>query len=222
MFSLIFLLTISPWQLYNLSKNGKYQLSTMQNHQLKIYNNQIIRYKSNKYFVDVHDNDYKKKQLNVNIEQDGDIKYLLSNFGIFSLLTLKGVANIFCGTAKTEMLKIYGFNIVNPGKETIFERIKRVYSNLSKEFYLTPILLIKQFIEYILAIIGLCYFFVKRKNKEVFTTIIITIIYFTFLPSMYGDPRYKIPIVSIYLICTSAGVMSIYNYYINSIKLKIK
>jgi len=216
LFIIMFFVTISPWQLYNLSEHEKYELSTMQSHQIKIYSNKILQYKN------LNENHgINNKESNLILNKDAHLTYIISNFDIFILLTLKGVVNTFFGTAKTEILKIFGFKINNPGEETLKMRIKRVILNLSKEFYLSPILLLKQFIEYILGIIGMYYFYTKRKFLELFT-IIITILYFSFLPSMYGDPRYRIPIVSIYLICTSAGVMSIYNYYINIIKLKIK
>ena len=44
-FLIIFLVTISPWQLYNLINNDHYQLTTMQTHQLRIYSQKIKQYK---------------------------------------------------------------------------------------------------------------------------------------------------------------------------------
>ena len=40
-FLIIFLVTISPWQLYNLVNNDHYQLTTMQTHQLRIYSQSL-------------------------------------------------------------------------------------------------------------------------------------------------------------------------------------
>ena len=97
--------------------------------------------------------------------------------------------------------------------ESFSERIIRNLKDVEREYFLTPILLLKLLVEYVFIAGGLL-ILVRRKQKTMALFLVLSIVYFILVTGFMGRaPRYKIPILPIYSIIGGGGAMLIWAYW---------
>ena len=129
----------------------------------------------------------------------------------------QGIVSFLIGTEKSSYLYVI-FNQDRPvlgtpfNAETFSERIIRNIKDTQKEYFLTPILIVKLLIEY--AAIALCLLMlVRQKQKTLALLFVLTIVYFILATGFMGRaPRYKIPVLPFYAILAGGGFTLIWAY----------
>ena len=224
-FLAIFMLVLSPWQLRNFYEYNYYSLSSIAGYNLLTYNAATAKAVKENIELGMA---RKRLEKNLNLEniknpfyksvkqQEIALSYIKNNLKSYLVLHFKGVVNMFLGTEKNKLMHILDLKIEeHPStvlKESFKDRILRVIETSKKEFFISPILVAIQFLEYFLAIIGLVILCLKKRWFYVIFLLLI-ILYFINTSGIVARPRFKIPIVPFYLILSGYGA-----YYLMQIK----
>ena len=217
-------LIISPFQLRNLRDYGHYSLSTI--------SGQVLFQSTVKAKARHDGTDFYQAMADMNIPTRDDIPnpFDLSkskkNTGLksasehpidFAILYIQGIISFAIGTEKSSYLYVI-FNQDRPvlstphNAETFSERIIRNIKDTKKEYFLTPILIVKLLIEYVAIGLGLI-ILLKSKQKTTALLFVLTIAYFILATGFMGRaPRYKIPVLPIYAILAGGGFAVIWSY----------
>lgn len=144
----------------------------------------------------------------------------------FASLHLLGMVSFMIGTEKSSYLYVIAKQEPQKlshqrGFELFSERIIRNLKDFQKEYFLTPILIVKLSVEYALIAAGLL-ILIRRKQKALALFLILSIAYFIFATSFQGRaPRYKIPVIPLYTIIGGGGAILI-KAYLNEWKDSLK
>lgn len=225
------LVTIAPFQLINYNQYGHYSLSTISGNVLF---KSIAAAKARADGTDFYEaRDSLGWQEWVDIENPFEhsavskshgIRYVLSEPKDFVILHVQGMVSFLLGTEKSSYLYVIFRqdrpDLANPlNFETFTERIVRNIKNIQKEYFLTPVLVIKLLAEYLVISIGFIILF-RRKQKTLALFLFLWIAYFILVTAFMGRaPRYKIPVLPIYAIVGGGGAMLVWTYlrsWINS------
>ena len=95
--------------------------------------------------------------------------------------------------------------------EGVKDRLNRVFENITREFFLTPILGAKLLFEYICLTIGAILAFRATRSRLYAIIVIVTLAYFSAAVGPVGYPRYKIPLIAIYAPLVGIGFMAIWD-----------
>jgi hypothetical protein len=135
----------------------------------------------------------------------------------FAVLYVQGIISFMIGTEKSSYLYVI-FNQDRPilnsrdNVETFSERIIRNVKDTKKEYFLTPVLIVKLLLEYVAIALGLI-ILIRRKQKTMALLFVLTIAYFILATGFMGRaPRYKIPVLPIYAILAGGGFTLIWTY----------
>jgi len=217
----MFLITISPWQLRNLSTFGHYSLTSIGGYSLCNYNVNIVKaHLENKSTSEVK-KDFMEKVKDVKnpfekskILEKTALEYILNHPMEYLQFHIRGILNMFLATSKADLMDLYGIKYQEVKKEPLSEGIfDRIYRNINSpnEYYLTPILALKNLLEYSFFIVGLFMMFIADKDKKIYWIFLLLIIlYFVNITSVIGSPRYKIPIIPFYHVISAKGVCEIF------------
>ena len=97
--------------------------------------------------------------------------------------------------------------------ETFSDRIARNIRDIQKEFFLTPVLVMKILVEYLVVGAGLL-LLVRRQQKMLVLFFVLTALYFIVATGALGRaPRYKIPLMPVYAMVGGGGAALIWAYW---------
>lgn len=152
------------------------------------------------------------------ISKHHSIDYVLERPQEFLILHALGMVSFLIGTEKSAYLYVIA-NQERPdldhplNYESFSERIIRNLKDVQKEYFLTPVLLVKLLVEYVF-IAGGFLILVRRQQKMMVLFLVLAIAYFIVVTGFMGRaPRYKIPILSIYAFIGGGGAMLIWAYW---------
>ena len=146
------------------------------------------------------------------------IDYVLERPQEFLILHALGMVSFLIGTEKSAYLYVIAKqerpDLDHPlNYESFSERIIRNLKDVQKEYFLTPVLLVKLLVEYVFIAGGLL-ILVRRQQKLMVLFLVLAIAYFIVVTGFMGRaPRYKIPILSIYALIGGGGAMLIWAYW---------
>ena len=219
------LVTIAPFQLINYAQYGHYSMSTASGSVLSksIINAKALTYGTNRDEAkgSLRGQDWKDIENPFDrsaITKRQGIEYVLKHPLDFASLHLLGMVSFMIGTEKSSYLYVIAKQERQKlshqrGFELFSERIIRNLKNIQKEYFLTPILLVKLVVEYALIAAGLL-ILIRRKQKVLALFLILSIAYFIFATSSMGRaPRYKIPVLPIYAILGGGGAMLLHSFW---------
>jgi 4-amino-4-deoxy-L-arabinose transferase-like glycosyltransferase len=216
---------IAPFQLRNLNEYGHYSLSTISGNVLfgSIVQSKA-RAEGTEYFEARDDIGWQQW---VDIENPFDrsaaaksagISYVLDNPSSFVIRHVQGMISFLIGTEKSSYLYII-FNRERPvlgtplEYETFSDRIVRNIKDIQKEYFLTPVLILKVLVEYLVVAAGLL-ILIRRKQKLLALFVVLTVLYFIMATGALGRaPRYKIPVLPVYAIVGGGGATLIWAYW---------
>jgi len=216
--------TIAPFQIINYQQYGHYSLSTISGNVLFKSIAQAKAITDGTNFYSARDalgwQDWEKIKNPFDrsaIAKDEGIKYMLKNPQDFGSLHMLGMVSFLIGTEKSSYLYVIAKQepqelSYSRGFELFSERILRNLKNFQKEYFLTPILVVKLLGEYALVAAGLIVL-IRRKQKALALFLILSIGYFIFVTAFQGRaPRYKIPVIPLYAIIGGGGAILIKAY----------
>ncbi len=218
------LVTIAPFQLINYSQYGHYSMSTISGNVL--FGN-MAEAKANAEgvnYLEARDSlgwqdwkDIKNPFDHSAIAKRHGIEYVLSRPHEFVVLHLLGMISFAIGTEKSSYLYVIARQqrqdlYHERGYKLFSERIICNLKDVQKEYFLTPVLLFKLLIEYVLVAAGLLVL-VRRRQKTLVIFLMLSIAYFVFVTASMGRaPRYKIPVIPLYTIIGGGGAILIKAY----------
>ena len=134
------------------------------------------------------------------------------------ILYVQGMVSFLIGTEKSSYLYVI-FNREPPvlgtplEYETFSNRIARNVRDIQKEFFLTPVLVLKVLVEYLIIGFGFV-FLIRAKQKMLVLFFVLTVLYFIVATGFQGRaPRYKIPVIPVYAIVGGGGATLIWAYW---------
>ncbi|MDP6667313.1 MAG: glycosyltransferase family 39 protein [Dehalococcoidia bacterium] len=215
---------IAPFQLRNLNAYGHYSLSTISGNVLTA---SIVRSKARADgtgFYEARDElgwqEYADDENPFDRSAEGKsraISYVLNNPTSFVVLYVQGMVSFLIGTEKSSYLYVI-FNQDPPelgtplNYETFTDRIVRNLRDIQKEYFLTPLLVIKLLFEYLFIGFGLV-LLIRNKQSLPVLFLLLAILYFIIATGLLGRaPRYKIPVLPIYAIIGGGGAMLVWAY----------
>ncbi|MEC9292956.1 MAG: glycosyltransferase family 39 protein [Chloroflexota bacterium] len=219
------LVVISPFQALNYNQYGHYSLSTISGNMFfesvvtaKSNVDQTRRYEALYSLVgedwDKVANPFEKSA----IAKRNSIKWAMSHTGEFLTLHALGMISFLIGTEKSAYLYVIArqerpYVHLDGVVETFYARVLRNVKDIQKEYFLTPVLIIKLLIEYLFVVGGL-WVLIRRKQKLLAIFFVLSIAYFIVATGHAGRaPRYKIPILPIYAILGGGGATLIWTYW---------
>ena len=219
------LVVLSPFQLLNYNAYGHYSLSTISGNMLV---NQVVTTKA------TVDETTREEALYSLVGEDWDaitnpfeksdvakrksIEWAMSQPGEFITLHALGMFSFLIGTEKSAYLYVIArqerpYVPLDGTVETLSARVLRHIQDVKKEYFLTPVLIIKLLIEYLFVSAGLFMLF-RSKQKLLAIFFILSIAFFIVLTAHSGRaPRYRIPVLPIYAILGGGGAMLLYSYW---------
>ena len=225
LFIVVFTLVISPWMIRNKNLYGYWSLSAIGGRSicshyaayLKSDLEGISVARAQEYFNDEL-RAYKNPFISSSNCQRKAIKYILSNLGSYIPLHLKGTLNMFLGVGRADILYLLGKEV--PGRDflqgNLATKIVEELKNSKNQYFLVPLLAIRQLFEYLFLLVGVVALLAMKnaRDKKIYALLIILFIaYFTVLIGPIGYSRFRIPIVPLYLILSSYGLMVIINKF---------
>ena len=236
------LVTIAPFQLINYSMYGHYSISTISGNVLFRSIVQAKADADGTTFYEARDSlgwqIWEKKYPDITYMFDGvvaghyrenpfdhsaiskrhGIEYVLRRPQEFVTLHALGMVSFLIGTEKSAYLYVIADQerpeLDHPlNYESFSERIIRNLKDVQREYFLTPVLLLKLLVEYGFIAGGLLVL-VRRKQKAMALFLVLSIVYFILVTGFMGRaPRYKIPILSIYALIGGGGATLIWAYW---------
>ena len=216
---------MAPFQLRNYNEYGHYSLSTISGNVLF---SSIVRSKAradDTGFFEARDElgwqewaDYENPFDRSAAAKSSGIRYVLKNPSSFVILYVQGMVSFLIGTEKSSYLYVI-FNREPPvlgtplEYETFSNRIARNVRDIQKEFFLTPVLVLKVLVEYLIIGFGFV-FLIRAKQKMLVLFFVLTVLYFIVATGFQGRaPRYKIPVIPVYAIVGGGGATLIWAYW---------
>ena len=226
-FTLLFTVTIIPWMIRNYINYGYLNLTSFKGYNLLYYNATATEYyktgesfrqirksftqKAKKYGAHGKDPSFKNSEIYNIIAKE----YLLENWKIYLPLHLRGMLVVFLDPGIVRICEYLGIK-----SKKFYVKYNVEYKNISGMiigfFKLKPIfeilLSIPVFIYLSITYLGFAIGWIELifKRKFIYTISVITIIfYFTLLPGIIGQARYRIPIVPFYIIISAYGLLKI-------------
>lgn len=226
------LMIIAPFQLRNLNVYGHYTLSTISGNVLTKY---MVTAKARADGIDyLQARDDIKIATRDDIPNPFDLSERNKSLGFssvkensvdFAILYVQGIISFMIGTEKSSYLFVI-FNQDRPvldsplNAETFSERIIRNIKDIKKEYFLTPVLIVKLLIEYVAIALGLM-ILLRGKQKTMALLFVLTIVYFILATGFMGRaPRYKIPVLPLYAILAGGGFTLIWSYVQTKLKIR--
>jgi len=219
------LLVISPFQAANYNQYGHYSLSTISG---LMFVESVVTAKSNVdqtrrdealYSLVGKDwdkvaNPFEKSA----IAKHSSIKWAMSHTGEFLTLHALGMISFLIGTEKSAYLYVIArqerpYVHLDGVVETFYERVLRNLKDIQKEYFLTPVLIVKLLVEYLFLVGGL-FVLIRRKQKLAAIFFVLSIAYFIIGTAQAGRaPRYRIPVLPIYAILGGGGAMLLHAFW---------
>ncbi len=220
-------LIIAPFQLRNLNEYGHYTLSTISGN---VLSKSMVTAKARADGTDYYQaRDNLKFATRDDISNPFDLSATNKSLSLssakensvdFAILYVQGIISFMIGTEKSSYIYVI-FNQDRPvldsphNAETFSERIIRNIKDTKKEYFLTPILIVKLLIEYAAIGLGLV-ILIRRKQKTMALLFVLTIAYFILATGFMGRaPRYKIPVLPLYAILAGGGFSLIWSYLLS-------
>ena len=225
-FLFVFIIVISPWLIRNKNLYGYWSLSVIGGWNICAYNASYLKsdiegisiVEAQEYFKrerEGYDNTFAAVD---NCKQKA-IKYILSNLTHYIPLHLKGTLNIFLGVGRADILYLLGKEV--PSRDflqgNLTTKIIEEIKHSKEQYFLVPILGIRQLLEYLLFLIGVVVLFARptakrakkngRNRKLSALLIILFFVYLTILIGPVGYSRFRIPIVPLYLLFSAYGLI---------------
>lgn len=228
---IIFYITISPWLIRNYVKYNHFKLSSFQGFNLLFFNATAVeRAKTGKPYREIR-KEFSELATEKGVSNPGETfenfdtyndiasDYLMNNLSYYIPLHLKGMLLVFLDVGVIGICKIFGLETKSLSVEFTasnrniiqmvgaFLRIKPISEILfSIPFYLLL------FVTYGFFFLG-CYQIIINNRSEYLILVSLVVLYFTFLPGVIGQARYRIPIIPLYLLISSVGIHKILTYF---------
>jgi 4-amino-4-deoxy-L-arabinose transferase-like glycosyltransferase len=220
---LVFAAVVSVWGFRNYFMYDHFALTTIKGNNLS--RDYAAFVKANLENIDVME---ARKQLDGNslegvtnpfeeskIRQKNAMKYISEHPLPYLKYHLKGSLSMFIGTSKGAIMQLFGLRPASQPdlhlSESFTDKLARTLKNSRDEYFLTPILGAKLFLEYAFCAIGLLMMLYKNKKLYVLL-VLVTIIYYAGLTGVLGNPRYRVPIVPLYLVVSAYGIYGVFGY----------
>jgi len=233
-FSIIFIVTISPWLLHNYSKYGEAKLSSISGSNLLFYNVAYTEvYKSGKPIeqvtsglkdiaikqgIDTTDgNSFKNSKIYSNIAT----QYIKDNFILYCKVHFMGIVNMYAGLGTQHITSIFHLkskplNVGQFGGPDIFTRIIDFFrSKTVGEIFIAFGVGFYMLINYLFTFYAI--FLLIRKNEKFLFLFILIILYFSALTGVVGLVRYRIPFMPFINILCAVGLFHFYDKIIAKI-----
>lgn len=233
-FSIIFIVTISPWLLHNYSKYGEAKLSSISGSNLLFYNVGYTEvYKSGKPIEQVNSglNDIAIKQgidttdrnsfKNSKIYSNIATQYIKDNFILYCKVHFMGIVNMYAGLGTQHITSIFHLkskplNVGQFGGPGIFTRIIDFFrSKTVGEIFIAFGVGFYLLINYLFTFYAI--FLLIRKNEKFLFLFILIILYFSALTGVVGLVRYRIPFMPFINILCAVGLFHFYDKIIAKI-----
>ncbi len=231
---LVFAAVLMPWQLYNLTRFGKYSLTTT-------FNGTLCYWIAPRLKANVENISYEQARLEFLVasagkettiaeqkeiweqapielwsqertELAGKIakEYISKHPKKFIALHLRGMIVYFMGVGEGGMRELFGLRKIQADSKSslsILGRLRKLFRDSRDEYFLIPILLLILMIEYVFMIIGAVIMWVRKLQRPYLVLFILSALY---SPSIIGSncvARYRVPIVALYLVLTAFGIV---------------
>jgi len=233
-FSIIFIVTISPWLLHNYSKYGEAKLSSISGSNLLFYNVGYTEvYKSGKPIEQVNSSlkDIAIKQgidtIDVNSFKNSKIysniatQYIKDNFILYCKVHFMGIVNMYAGLGTQHITSIFHLkskplNVGQFGGPDIFTRLIDFFrSKTLGEIFIAFGVGFYMLINYFFTFYAI--FLLIRKNEKFLFLFILIILYFSALTGVVGLVRYRIPFMPFINILCAVGLFHFYDKIISKI-----
>ena len=219
------LIVISPFQALNYTQYGHYSLSTISGNMLVesvvTAKATLDRTKRAEAFYSLVGNDWDHMTNpfeKSSVAKKNSIKWAMQHPGEFISLHALGMISFLVGTEKSAYLYVIARQErphvpLDGVVETFSSRVLRNLKDIQREYFLTPVLMMKLLLEYLFVAGGL-WILIRRKQKLLAVIFILTIAYFIVATAHAGRaPRYKIPVLPIYAILGGGGAMLLHSYW---------
>ena len=219
------LIVISPFQALNYVQYGHYSLSTISGNMLvesvvtaKSTVDQTKREEALYSLVGDDWDDLTNPFEKSSVAKKNSVKWAINHPGEFISLHALGMISFLVGTEKSAYLYVIARQErphvpLDGVVEKFSSRVLRNLKDIQKEYFLTPVLVMKLLVEYLFVVGGL-WILIRRKQKLLAIFFILTIAYFIFATAHAGRaPRYKIPVLPIYAILGGGGAMLVHSYW---------
>lgn len=226
-FSVIFMVSISPWLLHNYSNFGEAKLSSASGYNLLFQYVAFTEvYKTGKTIdkvtMDFNNlavkqgadsagrNSFNNSRIYTNIAE----WYIKDNFLIFCKRNLMGIVNMYTGLATLQIapffhIKANPLNDKGYGGPGIFSRIMDFFQNKTRaEIFVAFPLAFYLFINYLFSFYGI-FLLIRKKEKFVYLFILI-VLYFSVIVGVMGMVRFKIPFMPYINILCAVGLIHFY------------
>lgn len=227
LFSVIFLVSISPWLIHNYSKYGEAKLSSISGFNLLLYNAAYTEvYKTGKPIEEVRNDfnilaskqgmdttnihTFKSSQIYSNIAK----QYLKNNFLLYCKRHFMGIINMYAGLGTQKITSTFHFKSISPNVDPfaspgIFARIIEFFQSRSKAvLFIAFGLGLYLFINYLFSMYGI--FLLIKKKEKLLVLFILIILYFSALTGVVGYDRYRMPIMPFINILCAVGLSNFY------------
>lgn len=223
-YSLTYLLTLSPFAGYNYAAHGEFQISSLKGRKLFLTN--VAYAESLKTGSSL--NKTREELLNKAIKKGVDTsnfesfensviltkmskEYIRSNFKYYALASVKGIVDLYSSFYTHRFDRIFNFDIDHATDKNIShsyaERIKKLYANSTfGQITLSGMILVFLFLNYIFAVLG---FYSLLKNKKLnvsFFILIFSVLYFSLITGPMGDCRFRTSFMPIIHIFAAIGI----------------
>ncbi len=227
---LVFYLTLFPWLARNYLKYHHFKLTSFQGYNLLFYNAAAVeKAKTGESYKQIIE------EFNLIAEAEGvtvpgetfanydiynriAVDYIFKNLAVYIPLHLKGMALVFLDVGIIGMCKFFGLETqtltvaFTASNRSIFGMIGAYFTlkPMQEIFFSMPFYLLLM-LTYGAFFMG-AYAIFKMRRYEILLFVLLIMFYFTFLPGVIGQARYRIPIIPLYLLVSSVGINTVVTY----------
>lgn len=227
LFSIFFIVTITPWLIHNYSKYGIVKLSSVSNVNLLYLNVGYTEvYKTGKTWQEVSkdfdeiaikqgvDTTNKFLLKNSKIYSKIAINYIKENFTLYCKRHFMGIVNLYTSIGSTNLTSIFHLKSNPPdidryGGPGIFRSIVDFFQSRTKaEIYFAIGIGFYLLVNYIFSLYGI--FLLMREKEYIVILFILIILYFSVLTGVVGGAQYRIPFMPLINILCAVGLSHFY------------
>lgn len=223
-YSLTYLLTLSPFAIYNYSAHGEFQISSLKGRKLFLTNvayaeslktgtslnktREELLHKAITQGVDTSNfESFKNSAILIKMSKE----YIQSNFKYYALASVKGFFDLYSSFYSRRIDQIFNFDTNHATykniSHTYVERLKKFYDNATPgKITLSVMIIVFLFLNYIFAILGFYSLFKNRKLNLCFFILLFLIVYFSLITGPMGDCRFRTSFMPIIHIFAAIGI----------------
>ncbi|MDP6683015.1 MAG: glycosyltransferase family 39 protein [Desulfobacterales bacterium] len=228
---LIFFLSLSPWMFRNYHKYGHFSLTSFQGRNLLHDNATATRKaktgetyaKIRRDFFDIATSkgateDGAPTFYNSKIYNEIAVDYLLNNINYYVPVHFRGMLLVFIDVGVIGICNYLGLKTKSLSVE--FTTTYHTLGEMTKAFFSikpTPELMVSLGFYILLLITYGCFFLggimmIRNGEYSYLLLTILLMLYFSGLPGVIGQARYRVPVIPFYLIASAIGIKGVFNF----------